>query len=212
MNNKGTVTEQEQRLAGEIGVDVDDPIIRVLRPIARVETKIEQWTETNIKLLKLLTKEAAEKERLSQNYQQLGATYDALSEQLVELQTQIEPLSTISQTSKAEMRGVSQQITSAMREMKGRLQAAMKPVNQLANADLEKRDWTWSFKEGVALFGVVCVVGLSVLALPRLQTLTRQNQDLNRELNSVQIRLQRLEEAAGTAPDAESQEYRIVPR
>ena len=204
MNSKGMVTEQERRLAGEIGVDVDDPIIRVLRPIARVETKVEQWTETNIKLLGLLTKEAAEKERLSQNYKQLGATYDALSEQLMALQMQIKPLSLISQTSKDEMQGVSRTLQAAMRNLNERLQASIKPLKLLARADLEKRDRIWSFKEGAALLGVVCVLGLTLAAIPRLQTLMRQNQDLNRELNSVQIRLQRLEEAAGTAPDSGS--------
>lgn len=212
MNHHGTVTEQERRIAGEIGVDVDDPIIRVLRPIARVETKIEQWTETNIKLLKLLTKEAEEKERLSQNYSQLGATYDALSKQLMELQTQIEPLNKASQTSASEMESLNVQLSNGIRKMNGRLQTAMKPLNQLASADLERRDWTWSVKEAFSLVGVLCILGLSFLALPRLQTLTRQNQDLNRELNSVQIRLQRLEEAAGTAPAPESPESRIVPR
>lgn len=81
-----SVSEEVRRLAGELGVDVDDPLVRLLAPIAEVRQEIRQWQETNVELLQMLRHREQEADTLKQGFRQLVECYATLEPQLNQLQ------------------------------------------------------------------------------------------------------------------------------
>jgi hypothetical protein len=77
------------QLARQLGVDPNDPIILVARGNAKLEAKVEAWTQTNLKLLELLTSKTEETDRLARNYNKLTTLLSGLDSQLQGLQQQI---------------------------------------------------------------------------------------------------------------------------
>ena len=192
MNNHA-ISEEDRRLAAEMGLDADDPLVRVLRPQAKLATKIELWTETNLELLKLLNTRTKETERLTQNFERLTNIYEALDSRYELLQLQIQELS----RSSALARSAPTLNESMVQRLDTSLKTLARPIQKVSDLDLERRDWIWSGKlalNGVTLF---CI---SILAF-QVGALSRQDTYIGRLLNSVLIRLERLEQNSGTLPE-----------
>jgi hypothetical protein len=77
------------QLARQLGVDPNDPIILVARGNAKLEARVEAWTQTNLRLLELLTTKTEETDRLARNYNKLTTLLSGLDGQLQGLQQQI---------------------------------------------------------------------------------------------------------------------------
>jgi hypothetical protein len=77
------------QLARQLGVDPNDPIILVARGNAKLEARVDAWTQTNLQLLELLTTKTEETDRLARNYNKLTTLLSGLDSQLQGLQQQI---------------------------------------------------------------------------------------------------------------------------
>jgi hypothetical protein len=58
-------------LAAQMGIDPTDPLVLVARGNARLEEKVEQWTQTKLQLLELLSQQVEEQQRSAQHYSKL---------------------------------------------------------------------------------------------------------------------------------------------
>jgi hypothetical protein len=96
----GQVSDADvNQLARQLGVDPNDPIVLVARGNAKLEAKVEAWTQTNLKLLELLTSKTEETDRLARNSNKLTTLLSGLDTQLQGLQRQIETWNASSQSS-----------------------------------------------------------------------------------------------------------------
>ena len=176
-----------------MGLDADDPLVRVLRPQAKLATKIELWTATNLELLKLLNTRTQETERLTQNLARRTNTYAALDSRCEQLQQQIQVLS----RSSATVRSTQLLNESLIQKLDTSLKTLAHPIQKVSDLDLERRDWIWSSKlalNGVTLF---CIL---ILAF-QIGILSRQDTYLRQLVNSILIHLERLEQNSGTLPE-----------
>ena len=188
MTNK-PYSEEVLRLAGALGVDPDDPLVRILQPQARLERKIDQWTETNLELLRLLTARTQETERMSQIYEQLGNTYANLSTQLNGLQIQIQELNIRSQQFVSDTRTMN---ALEVQSINAQLKSVHTSLSAIAQLDLERRDWTWSVNAAASWLSLLVLLFMSLWVLPRPLN------HLRGLVNSALIRLERVEKALGT--------------
>jgi hypothetical protein len=92
------------QLARQLGVDPNDPIILVARGNAKLEARVDAWTQTNLQLLELLTTKTEETDRLARNSNKLTTLLSGLDTQLQGLQKQIETWNTSSPVSDSSQR------------------------------------------------------------------------------------------------------------
>jgi hypothetical protein len=152
------------QLARQLGVDPNDPIILVARGNAKLEARVEAWTQTNLKLLELLTSKTEETDRLARNYNKLTTLLSVLDGQLQGLQLQIEawkessPVSGYNQNTQALQQ--LNQATSTVHEQLVRITNAVKKLQTVRSAE---RDWDWVNKWGFRLLVVGLCVGVGAI-------------------------------------------------
>jgi hypothetical protein len=87
----GQVSDTDvNQLARQLGVDPNDPIVLIARGNAKLESRVDAWTQTNLQLLSLLTIKTEETDRLARNSNKLTTLLSGLDTQLQGLQRQIE--------------------------------------------------------------------------------------------------------------------------
>jgi hypothetical protein len=159
MKNGREADTDVNQLARQLGVDPNDPIILIARGNAKLESRVDSWTQTNLQLLELLTLKTEETDRLARNYNKLTTLLSGLDGQLQGLQQQIEAWkesSTVSgynQNTQALQK--LNQATSTVHEQLVRVTNAVKKLQTIRSAE---RDWDWVSKWGFR----VLVVGLCV--------------------------------------------------
>jgi hypothetical protein len=89
MKNGREVDTEVNQLARQLGVDPNDPIVLIARGNAKLESRVDAWTQTNLQLLELLTTKTEETDRLARNYNKLTTLLSGLDSQLQGLQQQI---------------------------------------------------------------------------------------------------------------------------
>jgi hypothetical protein len=82
-----------------LGVDPNDPIVLIARGNAKLESRVDAWTQTNLQLLELLAHKTEETDRLARNYNKLTMLLSGLDGQLQALQQQIAAWNTSSSAS-----------------------------------------------------------------------------------------------------------------
>ncbi|MEO0373969.1 MAG: hypothetical protein AAF329_04950 [Cyanobacteria bacterium P01_A01_bin.17] len=88
--DRSVVNDEEKRLAGVMGVDPDDPIVQVLRPIAELKEEMSQWKEIDLELLKFLRDTGQGVHRTALNYEKLVNSFAILELHSKESTTQIQ--------------------------------------------------------------------------------------------------------------------------
>ncbi|ESA32480.1 hypothetical protein N836_26090 [Leptolyngbya sp. Heron Island J] len=83
-------TDEQRRLAGAMGVDPDDPLITLLKPIADLAEEMKAWKDIDIELLKFLRSTSQGVERTATNFSRLANSYTILEEQSTESTKQIQ--------------------------------------------------------------------------------------------------------------------------
>ncbi|MEM9805360.1 MAG: hypothetical protein AAF959_08770 [Cyanobacteria bacterium P01_D01_bin.56] len=85
-----TITDEQRRLAGAMGVDPDDPLITVLKPVADLAEEMKAWKDIDIELLKFLRSTSQGVEQTASNYAKLANYYRTLVELSKESSTQMQ--------------------------------------------------------------------------------------------------------------------------
>ncbi|MEM9009266.1 MAG: hypothetical protein AAGE59_37915 [Cyanobacteria bacterium P01_F01_bin.86] len=190
--NTGVIPEEVRQLAAQMGLDADDPLVRVLSPQAQLTKKLDLWTETNLELLKSLNARTQETERLTQNCKQLSNTYKVLDSRLQGLELQIQAL----QQTLGSNQNTPNLNENVIQELNTSLKTLAHPIQRVSSLDLERRDWIWT---GKLTLNAMTFAGLLVLTLATGMLHHRSAYEA-RLLNSALIRLERLERNLGTQP------------
>jgi hypothetical protein len=152
------------QLARQLGVDANDPIILVARGNAKLEARVDAWTQTNLQLLELLTSKTEETDRLAHNYNKLTTLLSGLDGQLQGLQQQIEAWNKSSPAL-----GYSQniqelrQLNQAASTVHDQLVKLTNAVKKLQTVRSDERDWDWVTRLGFRFFVVVLCVGVGAV-------------------------------------------------
>ena len=85
-----SITDEQRRLAGAMGVDPDDPLITVLKPVADLAEEMKAWKDIDIELLKFLRSTSQGVEQTASNYAKLANYYRTLVELSKESSTQMQ--------------------------------------------------------------------------------------------------------------------------
>ena len=190
--NTGVIPEEVRQLAAQMGLDADDPLVRVLSPQAQITKKLDLWTETNLELLKALNTRTQETERLTQNCKQLGITYKVLDSRLQGLELQMKEL----KQTLGSNHNASNLNESIIQGLNTNLKTLAQPIQKVSHLDLERRDWIWT---GKLALNAMTFAGLLALTLA-MGMLQQRSAHQARLLNSALIRLERMERNLGTQP------------
>jgi chromosome segregation ATPase len=191
MKNGREADTEVNQLARQLGVDPNDPIVLIARGNAKLEARVDAWTQTNLQLLELLTLKSEETDRLARNYNKLTTLLSGLDGQLQGLQQQIEvwkessPVSGYNQNPQALQK--LNQATSTVHEQLVRLTNAVKKLQTVRSAE---RDWDWVNKLGFRLLVVGLCVGVGAIYW-KAEYVARRSE-------WTMIKLERLEQRLGT--------------
>jgi hypothetical protein len=162
MKNGREADTEVNQLARQLGVDPNDPIVLIARGNAKLESRVDAWTQTNLQLLELLTSKTEETDRLARNYNKLTTLLSGLDSQLQGLQQQIatwnnaSPASSNNQSyeDKQDLKQLTQAVINAHAKIE-QLAIVIKELQTIRENDLIWRSVIrWGFR--------VLVVGLCV--------------------------------------------------
>jgi hypothetical protein len=188
-------------LAAQMGIDPTDPLVLVARGNARLEEKVEQWTQTNLQLLELLSQQVEEQQRSAQHYSKLIYYLNGFDGQLLGLQQQIETaLSALNRwapdtpigTELAQIRQATAQIQQTTQALGTTLKSLStgdsSPPSPKANPS--NSPLKWSFRAGIAALLTVSLLGLGLWQY-------REMEFIKQRVTWSQIKLQRIEHLMG---------------
>jgi hypothetical protein len=164
MKNGREVDTEVNQLARQLGVDPNDPIVLIALGNAKLESRVDAWTQTNLQLLELLTLKTEEIDRLARNYNKLTTLLSGLDGQLQGLQQQIaawkesSPVSGYNQNTQA-----LQQLNQATSTVHEQLVRVTNAVKKLQTIRSDERDWDWVNKWGFRLLVVGLCVGVGAV-------------------------------------------------
>ncbi|MEM9121249.1 MAG: hypothetical protein AAGD09_25725 [Cyanobacteria bacterium P01_F01_bin.56] len=132
-----------------------------------------QWTQTNLKLLELLSQQVEEQQRLAQHYSKLIYYLNGFNGQLLGLQQQIETvLSSLNRWAPGTPLGMElAQIKQATAQIQQTTQALEKTLKNLLIGDFKlpspnlnpsKSPLRWSFRAGIVALLTVSLLGLGL--------------------------------------------------
>lgn len=180
------IDREVYRIASELGIEPSDPLMVLVREMKRENTKlgvqVEQWTQTNLQLLMLLTTKTEENRQLAQSYNRLTSILNGLDQQLQTLQQQINQLpkpSTPSSlaipngNSNRSLQNLEQMVIGLSSKINSLIAIANQPqpVPSIVRSD-ESRIWSWSVNAGLLLTVFLSGLGLWV-GLTSFQQLQR---------------------------------------
>jgi hypothetical protein len=188
-------------LATQMGIDPSDPLVLVARGNARLEEKVEQWTQTNLQLLELLSQQVEEQQRSAQHYSKLIYYLNGFDGQLLGLQQQIETaLSALSRWAPDTPIGTElaqiKLATTTIQQTTQALDTTLKSLStgdfrlQSPNASPSKSSRRWSFRTGIAALLTVSFLGLGLWQY-------REMEFIKQRVTWSQIKLQRIEHLMG---------------
>ncbi|WP_225887125.1 hypothetical protein [Nodosilinea nodulosa] len=188
-------------LAAQMGIDPSDPLVLVARGNARLEEKVEQWTQTNLQLLELLSQQVEEQQRSAQHYSKLIYYLNGFDGQLLCLQQQIETaLSSLSRWAPDTPIGTElaqiKQATTTIQQTTQALGVTLKSLStgdsrlQLPNLSPSKSLPRLSFRAGAIGGLAIALVALSLWQFNEVEFIKQR-------VTWSQIKLQRLEQVMG---------------
>lgn len=188
-------------LAAQMGIDPSDPLVLVARGNARLEEKVEQWTQTNLQLLALLSQQVEEQQRSAQHYSKLIYYLNGFDGQLLGLQQQIETaLSSLSRWAPDTPIGTElaqiKQATTTIQQTTQALGTTLKSLStgdsrlQLLNLSPSKSLPKWSFRTGAMGGLAIALVALSLWQFNEVEFIKQR-------VTWSQIKLQRIEHLMG---------------
>lgn len=123
-------TDEQRRLAGAMGVDPDDPLITLLKPIADLAEEMKAWKDIDIELLKFLRSTSQGVERTATNFAKLANSYTILEEQSTESTKQIQAEKSILMALTQNIEQLSSLRQSSHSEMQSKLSSIHYDLNQ----------------------------------------------------------------------------------
>ncbi|MFE4105981.1 hypothetical protein [Almyronema epifaneia] len=188
-------------LAAQMGIEPTDPLVLVARGNARLEEKVEQWTQTNLQLLELLSQQVEEQQRSAQHYSKLIYYLNGFDGQLLGLQQQIETaLSALSRwapdtpigTELAQIKQATAQIQQTTQALGITLKSLSTGDSKLlpSKASPSKSPLGWSFRASITALLTVSLLGLGLWQY-------REMEFIKQRVTWSQIKLQRIEHLMG---------------
>jgi hypothetical protein len=188
-------------LAAQMGIDPTDPLVLVARGNARLEEKVEQWTQTNLQLLELLSQQVEEQQRSAQHYSKLIYYLNGFDGQLLGLQQQIETaIASLSRWAPDTPIGTElAQIKQATAQIQQTTQVLGTTLKSLSTGDSSppspkanppKSPMRWSFRAGITALLTVSLLGLGLWQY-------REMEFIKQRVTWSQIKLQRIEHLMG---------------
>jgi hypothetical protein len=189
-------------LAAQMGIDPTDPLVLVARGNARLEEKVEQWTQTNLQLLELLSQQVEEQQRSAQHYSKLIYYLNGFDGQLLGLQQHIETaLSSLSRwapdtpigTELAQIKQATvqiQQTTQVLGTTQKSLSTGDSRLPSSSLSPIQKPSLRWSCRAGIAALLTASLLGLGLWQYQELEFIKQR-------VTWSQIKLQRIEHLMG---------------
>jgi hypothetical protein len=187
-----------------MGIDPSDPLVLVARGNARLEEKVEQWTQTNLQLLELLSQQVEEQQRSAQHTSRLIHYLNGFDGQLLGLQQQTETaLSSLSRWAPDTPIGTElaqiKQATTAIQQTTQALGVTLKNLStgdsklQSPNPNPSKSSLRWSFRVGAMGGLAIALVALSLWQFNEVKFIKQR-------VTWSQIKLQRMEQVMALSP------------
>jgi hypothetical protein len=219
---RDTLEQEVYRIAGELGIDPSDPLMVLIREVKQGQVQsgeqveqlgeqVDQWTQTNLQLLKLLTVKTEEAEKLAQNNSRLTAILSGLDRQLVGLQQQIKLLpNTSTQSSLAipngEVNPTSRNLEQAVTAIATKINSLMANLNQAQQPNARAiaqevessvMNWNARFYLGFTVVTVGFIGWIALMYIGELKELRGMQLYAAERAGWAMTKLERIEKALG---------------
>jgi hypothetical protein len=219
---RDTLEQEVYRIAGELGIDPSDPLMVLIREVKQGQVQsgeqveqlgeqVDQWTQTNLQLLKLLTVKTEEAEKLAQNNSRLTAILSGLDQQLVGLQQQIKLLpNTSTQSSLAipngEVNPTSRNLEQAVTAIATKINSLMANLNQAQQPNARAiaqevessvMNWNARFYLGFTVVTVGFIGWIALMYIGELKELRGMQLYAAERAGWAMTKLERIEKALG---------------